>query len=243
MTTSTFIGEALPSLGEGWAGSRPSLFPPPLKPRLQRIALAEQLVGEADGKKAIVIDLSLSGALIAQQFRAEVGSRIRLQFDWRGETVIADCEVMRAQLHAAPVRPEARAIYRSGVAFHRFIGESERVLRGMVDELVTRALDERKANAKGIPPIMASSVQTGRKGRGYLTLVFEQGVWRRCETVHPEQPDGDGFTVSIDEDPEQIEMLCEAWENAEPSHRRMIREMARISISNQDGIPARRYEP
>lgn len=241
MTTSVFPGELSRGLHEAGSDVRRSHLPTRSGPPLQRITLGERLIGMAEGKRAALIDVSLSGALIAHEFRADVGTRMRFQFDWRGESIIADCEVMRAQLHASPIKG-AVALYRSGVAFRRFIGESEHVLRTMVSDLVTRALDERRANARGIPPLMARSFQTGRKGAGYLTLVFAKGVWQRFETIHPEQPQ-DGFTVSIDEDPAEIALLCEAWEIAASSHRQMIREVARISVSNEAGIPARRYDP
>lgn len=81
-----------------------------------------------------------------------------------------------------------------------------------------------------------------RSGPPLQRITFAKGVWQRFETIHPEQPQ-DGFTVSIDEDPAEIALLCEAWEIAASSHRQMIREVARISVSNEAGIPARRYDP
>ena len=224
-------------------GARPFELPPPgFKPRLQRVVLGEPLAAMLGGEKARVIDISLSGALVAHQFRAGKGTILRLAFDWRGDPVLADCEVMRESLHAPPMKPGSRPIYRSGVAFRQFLGESENNLRQMIGELVSRALDERKANARGIPPVVPSSTQRGGRNRGYLTFVFVHGVWQKTESVDPIQP-SNGFTVSIDEDPGQITLLCETYESVGPSHRRMIQDMARLSIANQNGIPTRRYEP
>ncbi len=242
MSITIATGASSRPLEVGQADGCSAPFPQRFKPRLQRITLTEQLMGTAEGQKALVIDISLSGVLIAHQFPSDIGRTVRLRFDWRGEATIADCEVMRSKLHAPPVRAGARAVYRSGVAFMRFIDGSESILRSMIAELVTRALDEQKANARGIPPNMASSIQTGRRSRGYLTLRMVGGAWQRLESVHAVHPE-DGFTISIEEDPAQIDLLCEAWERVGPAHRNMIREMARMSIANQDGIPARRYEP
>lgn len=232
----------LSRLAEPEEARRFELPPPGFRPRLQRVVLAEALAGTLGGEKARVIDISLSGALVAHQFRAGKGTILRLVFDWRGDPVHADCEVMRESLHAPPVKPGSSPIYRSGVAFRRFLGESENNLRQMIGDLVSRALDERKANARGIPPVVASSTQKGGRNRGYLTFVFVHGVWQRTESVDPIQPP-DGFTVSIDEDPGQITLLCETYERVGSSYRKMIQDMARLSIANQNGIPTRRYEP
>lgn len=222
--------------------SRFTLPPPGFKPRLERIVLPEPLAATFDGQKGLVIDVSLSGGLIAHQFRAGLGTRRRLVFDWRGDSIVADCEVMRERLHSPPVSAGSRPVYRSGVAFRRFEGDSQATLRQMISELVSRALDERKANARGIPPVAASSVQRGGRNRGYIRFVLAQGIWQREETFDPAQP-ANGFTVSVDEDPAQIALLCETYERASPAQRGMMRDMARLSTESHNGVPTRRYDP
>jgi len=212
-----------------------------LRPRFQRIALEDQMVGTLNGCKAVVLDISLSGALIAHQIGTTTGDKVALRFEWKGDSIYVMARVMRTEIHKPALRL-SRAVYRSGVSFQEFVGYSEKNIRTMIGDLITRALDEQRANARGIPAQAASSFQRGAKTRGYLTLRFVNAAWRRLETVDPVQP-ADGFTVSIEEQPGQIALLCSSYERLKDSERKLIRDMAALSLSNIDGVPARRYEP
>jgi len=211
------------------------------KPRFQRIALVDQVVGTLNGSKAVVLDISLSGALIAHQIGTTPGDKVALRFEWKGDSIYVMGKVTRTEIHKPALRL-SRAVYRSGVSFQEFIGYSEKNIRTMIGDLVTRALDEQRANARGIPAQAASSFQRGAITRGYLSLRFVNGAWRRLETVDPAQP-SDGFTVSIEEQQGQVALLCSAYERLKESERKLIRDMAALSLSNIDGLPSRRYEP
>ena len=102
-----------------------------------------------------------------------------------------------------------------------------------------RALDEQKANARGIPATAADSFQTG-KGTRFLRCELINGAWRKSETERPDQP-AIGFTVSAEEDRRQLALLCESFEKADPEGRKMIQMLAEMSISKAEGIPTRRY--
>lgn len=211
------------------------------KPRFQRIALLDQVVGTLNGSKAVVLDISLSGALIAHQIGTTAGDRVALRFEWKGDPIHVTGQVTRTEIHKPGLRG-SRPVHRSGVAFHKFAATSEKNLRTMVSDLVMRALDEQRANARGIPPQAASSIQKGGLTRGYLELRFVHRAWRQRETLDPAQPP-DGFTVSIEEQPGQVALLCSTYEKLEESERKLIRDVAALSLSNVDGVPTRRYEP
>ena len=106
---------------------------------------------------------------------------------------------------------------------------------------VERALDEQKANAKGIPPIAAQSVQTAQSST-YMRHELVNGVWRKIVTTDSGQPMA-GFTVSSAETRDQIEILRSAYQIADPEMKRVIQMIAGLTLSQTEGIPMRRYTP
>jgi hypothetical protein len=106
---------------------------------------------------------------------------------------------------------------------------------------VARALDEQKANARGIPSAAVQAFQTG-KGTDFLRCELVDGTWRRTTTGRPEQP-ANGFTISAEEERDQVEMLCQTFETADAAGRKLIQTMAEMSISKSEGVPTRRYNP
>ena len=115
------------------------------------------------------------------------------------------------------------------------------MLRQLVADCVARALDEQKANARGVPATAALSFQTG-KGNDYVRCELVDGAWRRTATNRPEQP-ANGFTVSAEEERDQVELLCQTFESADAAGRKLIQTMAEMSISKSEGVPTRRYNP
>jgi hypothetical protein len=52
-----------------------------------------------------------------------------------------------------------------------------------------------------------------------------------------------GFTISAEEDPEHIAILCETYLSTDAEGRKLIKIMSELSISKAEGIPTRRYSP
>lgn len=207
---------------------------------MERIKLNEKVPALLAGQRALLIDISLSGVQVEHETVLWRGDSVTLKFDWRGEEVVVDCGVIRTQFHGVSTLSRQKA-YRSGLVFRRHRAEAASILRSMITELVERALDERKANARGVPPMLASYAVSGRI-RGYLRLRLIHGTWQRVATGDPIQP-ADGFTVSVDEDSGQIRLLCETYERLSSADRELVRKMAALSVSNPNGLPTRRYEP
>jgi len=212
------------------------------KPRYHRIVLMEPLAASISGHRAAVIDISLSGALVAHKASLAVGTSIVLEFNWNGEEADIVCDVVRVEPYTQLTESGKKTLFRSGVHFTEYRSGSEHVLRVMVTDLVSRALDEQKANARGVPAIAASSYQTGGTESGFTTLRYIKGSWTQTPTNSPQQP-ADGFTVSVNEDPAQIELLCQTYASSKFEDRKMIRDMAALSISSDQGVATRRYEP
>ena len=207
--------------------------------RYQRITFPRPVVAKYGSDKAFLVDISVSGARIAHQGELSVGARSRVTFDWEGSELAFECEVVRCGIDKKASEASGKPIHQSGIRFVRPIGQSAAYLRGMIAQFVMRALDEQKANARGIPP-RAATFQSGIKEVAYVTYRFVRNEWQKAESKNPQQP-LDGFTVSAKEDPLQVDMLCKTYETSDFAGRKMIRQLAEMSIT--DTVPTRRYSP
>lgn len=211
------------------------------KRKYARVELARPLPARFGDSKVFVVDVSVTGARLAHQGELPVGTTAQLAFDWKGDPITYECEVVRCLFERPPKDKNSKAVYNLGVRFIRSHGDSAIHLRMLIGEHVMRALDEQKANARGVPPL-AATFQSGMKKRSYIVLRYVGGNWQRAETPDPKQP-LDGFTVSSKEDPLQIEMLCTTYQASDYSGRKMIRQMAELSIAAEESVPTRRYSP
>jgi hypothetical protein len=164
-----------------------------------------------------------------------------VSFEWEGQPIELQCQVTDNTLFRLAKSTEEKSVYHAGLHITDGTAESRQVLRQLVADCVARALDEQKANARGIPATAAQIFQSG-KGTDFIRCELVDGTWRRTTTNRPEQP-ANGFTISAEEDHDQIEMLCQTFQNADAAGRKLIQTMAEMSISKSEGVPTRRYNP
>jgi hypothetical protein len=189
-----------------------------------------------------LVDASVEGIRVAHQGAIPaVGQSCRVSFDWEGQAIELDCQVIHNSLFRLAKSAEEKSIYHAGLRISNAIGDSRTVMRKLVADCVARALDEQKANARGIPSAAVQAFQTG-KGTDFLRCELVDGTWRRTTTSRPEQP-ANGFTISAEEERDQVEMLCQTFETADAAGRKLIQTMAEMSISKSEGVPTRRYNP
>jgi hypothetical protein len=210
--------------------------------RYQRITLSRPVVGKIDSVKVFVIDVSIIGARVAHQEDLPQHQTYRLTFEWQGEEIVYDCEVVRTASDNKPVPAGGRPVFQSGLRLLRAVGGSAVALRNLIGEHVMRALDEQKANAKGIPPLAATFQSGVKKETNFLVFRYVRNQWQKTSSANPQQP-LDGFTVSQKEDPVQVDLLCRTYESSDLSGRKMIRAMAELSISSSEAVPTRKYKP
>jgi len=207
-----------------------------------RVTPVQRIRGTVGTVPVYVLDLSLAGARIAHQDPLPgIGGTSVLTFDWEGRTYSGPCEVRRTKLEKPARSKFEKALYHTGLFLMQTDPESHRLLREIVHASVMRALDEQKANARGIPATAAQSFQSGG-GDEYLRCELRQQTWVKTSTREPHQPEH-GFTISNAESPTKVAMLCRAYEIGDTDGRRLIRTFAALSISKSEGIPTRRYAP
>jgi hypothetical protein len=212
--------------------------------RVQRVKLIEPLRGTIGTSKVFVIDVSLRGIRVAHQEPiGRPGDKVTLQSQWEGSTLTLPCEITRTQVHRTAETATAKTLYHSGLAIVEPVGLSGMALRDLIHMHVMRAMDEQKANARGIPPMAAQSNQAAQRTH-YKRHELIAGRWRETETTDPAQP-ANGFTVSATHSPEEVAMLRTAFEanDASTGGRDLIRRMAKLSITTTEGVPTRRFMP
>ena len=207
--------------------------------RYARVDLPRPLASRLGNAKVFVMDVSIAGARIAIQQELRVGTIDRITFDHNGMPIVFDAEVVRCTLDR-DATATSKPIFHAGLRFLTPLGDSHRTLREMIAEHVMRALDEQRANARGIPPA-AATFQSGIKRTLYLRCRYVNQRWVKTTSTESAQP-LDGFTVAANESSEQVDMLCKTYEEADFEGRKMIRELAQLSISDE-AVPTRKYQP
>ncbi len=212
--------------------------------RLQRVALSQPLRATIDGTRIFLVDVSLRGLRVLHQDDiGRVGAVSTVVTNWDGHRIELRCRIVRTTLHRAAEQATSRKQYHSGLAILEAVGNSVETLRHFIEHHVERALDEQKANARGIPPrLAAQSVQTGAPVT-FVRHEYSLGQWREVMTATAAQPES-GFTISAQHSKTEVEMLRRAYERAPTNgDRATIRRLAALSVSSGEVVQARRYLP
>lgn len=188
-----------------------------------------------------VKDVSLNGARVVGEARFAPGSEHQLHFVWNDMKVDCVVEVVRCTLFSFAKSPGEKSMYQTGLRIRETIGHSDRTLREMIASYVIHALEEQKANARGLPPLGPYFYIEG-KGDRFRRCELIDGKWRRSETTRAEQPPN-GFTVSADVRPYYVDLLCQTYQLADEEGRRLTQTLAQLSITKSEGVPTRRYLP
>lgn len=207
-----------------------------------RIEPEPALRGSVDAIPVRVVEISVNGAKVFHESRLpRTGGPHRLWFDWQEHTLKFECELVRTTIIRLAKRMGETSLYETALHIDAADGESDVLLRELIAEYVIRALNEQIANARGIPPLAAYSYQSG-KGTVYRRCEYRDGSWRKAETTNAAQPEN-GFTISSEVEPAQVELLCRTWELCDADGRRLTQLLAQLSISRAEGVPTRRYVP
>ncbi len=193
------------------------------------------------GDDVRVIELSVVGFLVAHEGRLASGEVRHCVIDWEGTPISLECSVARSNLYRLGKSLGVKSIYHTGLRIVRFENDGFTRLRELIADRIVRALDEMKANARGIPPLAAYMYQP-EKGELFRRCELIDGTWRKSETIRPNQPPN-GFTISAEVEAEHVDLLCETWERTTHEGRRLTQLLAELSISTAEGIPTRRYVP
>ena len=204
---------------------------------IQRVTLRQPIAAHAAGEDVSIVDASIRGIRVAHRNLLFDRHRCSIVFDWNGREIEFVGKVRWTKLQ----RGTERALYQSGLEIAEIDPLSSVALRNLIESCVTRALDEQKANARGTPAAPPEALQV-RKPSLYTRHELVDGIWRKTMTGDPKQPVA-GFTVPVDERPDQIDLLRAAYAAADPSMRTVIRRFAELSIVDPDQTWPGRFTP
>ena len=211
--------------------------------RVQRVTLLEPLRGTVGAVRVFVVDLSLSGVKVAhRESIGRIGEIVVLRSEWEGHPIELHCVVIYTRSQRGATSAMSAQLHHSGLTIRETRGTTTQTLRTIIESHVSRAIDEQKANARGIPPA-AVQWTPAAKSRHYVRHELLHGRWREVATSDPTQPDN-GFTLSADHTAREVEMLRMAYERGAASgDRSMIRRLAQLSIGSSEVVAVRRYAP
>ncbi len=188
-----------------------------------------------------VRDVSLNGTRVVGEARFGPGSEHNLDFVWNDCAIKLIVTVVRCTLHSFAKAPGEKSTYQTGLRIRETVGKSDRYLRELIASYVIHALEEQKANARGLPPLGPYAYIEG-KGDRFRRCELTDDKWRRSETTRADQPPN-GFTVSADVRPYYVDLLCETYQASDEEGRKLTQTLAQLSISKAEGVPTRRYLP
>ena len=238
--------------------------------RVQRVQLSLPAIARFGSNQVVVVDISVLGARIEHHtpLGTSTGGDANLSFIWEEEQISVDCRVVRSRLERFSVGADGLTVYHSGLEFLEPKQETREALKRVIGRFISRALDEQKANARGVVPtsiekmpifrhgqltenrsdvaeaVGSSALPTARlaKEAGYICFQLDNNRWKKKRTHDPGQP-SEGFTVSATEDQGQIQKLCDAYEKSDRDGRKMIQLFAQLSILEGEGIAPGRFQP
>lgn len=205
---------------------------------IARVTLREPISASACGETVRLVDASVRGVRVAHQHLLTDRDRCSIAFDWNGKEIEFVGRVRWTRLQRDGTAPS----YVSGLEISAIDDRSTTALRNLIEAHVRRALEEQKANARGIMTGSADATQPLLRSRMYARHELVDGIWRKSTTNDARQPSG-GFTVPLDERPDQVELLRAAYSAADPGMRGMIRRFAELSIADPDATWPNRFVP
>lgn len=187
----------------------------------------------------------------------KTGQVITLRFDFDGRVISTECQVMSCRIERFAPGDDGLTVYQSGLMFIHPDDGTAKAMKQIASNIVARAIAEQMANAKGVDPtlhhkempIFRGDVMTTNEfgpieseknkhlipvgklvqNRGYVCCRLEKNRWSKKWTMRPDQP-RDGFTVSVHEPVDQVEQLCDTYLRSDADGRRLIRQMAAMSL-------------
>ncbi|HEY0144226.1 MAG TPA: PilZ domain-containing protein [Thermoanaerobaculia bacterium] len=197
--------------------------------RSERFTLPTPVDATAGLLPVTLIDVSRSGFKVHHQEPLPKGTVFTLRFRWGTSFARVQCTAMWTTVHRLARSTAERPTLSSGLRIESLDPAAERIVSsilgsipGAIPGAITGAADEVKELA--VEP--------------YLFCELVAGSWKQHRTTRRDQP-GEGFTVSANEEPAQVERLCSAYASGDSETRKLIRTLAALSIKKQGDDAAR----
>jgi len=227
--------------------------------RAERIRLSESVVARLGTQGAVLVDMSLYGARVEHYSRLRVGDVRQLRLDVGEMSISVRATVVNSKVQRFASGDDGLTVYRSGLDFSGEDSGHLETVGQFIEHARAETLTEQIANAKGFAPPSKGEMPIFRGGAltsndfkvtsakkdahlipdkkiakevGFVRYAKKKDRWTRIWTLDPSQPD-EGFTVSANESPDQIELLCKLYRDGDRQTRDMIRLLSATSLENR----------
>lgn len=203
--------------------------------------------------KVVLSDLGHTGAGIRHRDRLALGTEGLLTFRLECDQHSVRCRLLRSRFELVDVGSARVEIYHSGLNFLAVEGCPDSV-RVAIRKRVERALLRQHADAWSDPSVMKgieessgsypvdllASMTTSK--RFIRCSCDRRGRWKNEHVDDPAQPEN-GFTLSAEEDPSDIELLRRTFAIASRDQRDLIRLFARLALEDPSDVPRSKFVP
>lgn len=197
----------------------------------QRLAVPKPVSATYGGFAVRILEIGLTGCQIEHAERIPPKSRFALRFKWRGAPAGVDAAVIRSEMRSAGGKP----VYVSSLEFCKSPDDAPAVVRQIVTWLAKAtspgqlaAPEPEKSAPAPAEPVPAAAASANPEDEieaisaDYLQCTFTGGEWMRMYVSDPKQPP-DGFTIPAPSNDAEADVLCRAYERADPKKRQAMR--------------------
>jgi hypothetical protein len=223
--------------------------------RVERVTFSDPPPARINGEPAKLLDLGMLGARIRHERPLPAGADARVEFEYDGDLVKALGRITRCDFQQVLSEARGERIFVSAVEFTSADPSSAGSVKRIISNHVARALEAQKANARGALAALGADVpflrESGEGGKvkraashSYVSCrPGPGGTWRKTILARPVQP-ADGFTVRLGDSEEEVDRLCQAWNEATPEVRKLIRICAEMStVDDEESLPPQNFTP
>jgi hypothetical protein len=200
----------------------------------QRIELREPIAGRLDDNAASIVDLGVLGARVELAAPVVENSNATLHFKVGDRDFAFECTVARLPDPMAM----SNAPHQAGLLFLNALNDSDDALRDLLAGIVTDEIERIRPRPAAAETAATFDPETTamRIPAPFITYRFEGGSWQRRGAFIPSQPPN-GFTVPVDEDPNEMQNLCASYQSGTHEARHLIRLFAELRICRILGAP------
>lgn len=224
----------------------------------RRVSPARKLYGRVGTTGVLVVDISERGARLEHyNKRFGTGEKVKFELEFEGRALSLAAQVRHSRIVRFMPGDDGVTVYRSGLEFGHIEPALLEDLREVIATIVKRGLAEQVANVRGLGPVLQRDMPTFRTGVvdageraegvrsdgashlvqnhkwsneiGYLRCTREGNRWVKKWTASSEQP-AEGFTVPANESPQEVDLLCRTWDEADDAGREFIRACAVVAV-------------
>jgi hypothetical protein len=194
--------------------------------RLRLTHMVPTRIGRGEGE---LVDLSPGGARIRHSVGLRRGTRTRVRLTWRDEKITVTAVVLASRVVGLTRPADGATVFETRVEFQDLSRHERGVLDHLLGALQNHLLWTCVANMNGWHDDLPSSGPMQSHSSSYLQCRRIGNSWSRKWTADGTLP-RNGFVVPATTPTEEIELLCQTFEQLDDDGRHLLRLMCEAAI-------------